>query len=143
MKTFKYYAEVNWIGELDIDHLGQCCIEAVNENGESSYLLVETRYGQTTVFSFGPIVDTTYVPEKCNYNISRFEYAEGEISKKISDFLKGGKMRGEKIVQAREITRDEFLSRYINPILFIKKDSNPELDLDSDYTEDDYEGTDD
>ena len=76
------------MGELEIEDLGNCTIEASNDEGMFFYLQIKTSMGWTKITEYGPAMpDFAELPKSVYCAFSRIEYDDGKISKKINEFL--------------------------------------------------------
>lgn len=120
--NFEYFYTKQSIGNIEIEDIGNCAIEAFNDDGLNFYLVVRTSMGTTNIFTFGPIwLDLEMFPANVNCTFKRIEFNEKKISREIQSFLNDPK---SKITQAFEIDTDEALSKCRSIIEYMK---NPEL----------------
>ena len=102
--SFEYFYTKAAIGQLDIEDIGQCCIQANNDEGLFYYLLIETRFGQTKILEYGPAApDFDELPKSVVCSFSRIEYSERAIMKRIEEFLNN---RFRNITQAQLVDRE-------------------------------------
>ena len=88
MANFKFGAETTYNNEIDIDDIGNVCIEAVDDAFQNYYLIIRTSLGVTTVVEYGPLVpDIELLPKTTKIEFKRFGFKEEAISKIISKFL--------------------------------------------------------
>jgi len=45
MRTFEYFFTRQAVGELEVEDMGNCCIEATNDQGMLYYLVTDTKLG--------------------------------------------------------------------------------------------------
>ena len=106
--TFEYYYTKSAIGELNIEDVGDCCIQACNDEGLFYYLLIETHLGWTKILEYGPAApDFDELPKAFNCNFSRIDFDEKRIFKRIDEFLNN---RFRNITQAQLVSRDVLFS---------------------------------
>ena len=104
MRTFEYFFTRQAVGELDVEDIGNCCIEATNDQGMLYYLVTDTKLGWTRIFEYGPAIpDFDELPKSVYCAFSRIEYDERKLTKKISEFLNSPT---REITQAFEVDRD-------------------------------------
>lgn len=102
---FEYMCRVVVDATLEIDDIGNCCIQAFNDAGEEFYLIVKTQLGWTEVLEYGPIIrDMKELPKSSLCAYKRFEFKADKISKIIDKFLNDGYKR---ITQAMLADKDE------------------------------------
>lgn len=112
--TFDYLQRIIVDGQLEVDNIGDCNIQANNDFGEEYYLMIKTVLGWTEVLEYGPCVPD--FPElQYNYSIkyNKFEYNQSKIERVIDKFLNDGK-RG--ITQAKLVDITEIREFLVNPV---------------------------
>ena len=101
---FEYFYSKSAFGELQIDDIGDCCIQANNDEGLFYYLLIETNLGWTKILEYGPCApDFDELPKAVGCNFSRIEFDERKIMKRIDEFLNN---RFRNITQAQLVDRE-------------------------------------
>lgn len=112
--TFDYLQRIVVDGQLDVDNIGDCVIQANNDFAEEYYLIVRTILGWVEVLEYGPCLPELQELQH-NYTIkySKFEYNQSRIEKTIDKFLNDAK---RSITQARLTTIDEIRENLINPV---------------------------
>ena len=96
---------------IEIESVGNVCIEAINESdGLYYYLLIKTSMGTTSIFEYGPVIpDIDKLFDTYIVSFNRMSYNE----KKLNLFLKkwlNDKMK--KITAAYVIEENKFLDNY-------------------------------
>ena len=120
--NFQYSYITQNQADLEIDDIGNCAIEALNDAAEAYYLVIKTKYGTTSVVSYGPIIpDVDVFPKSVNCSFKRLDYDEFKVEKIIDEFLNKG---FRNISQAREISPDEALSNCRSIIEYMKDPNN-------------------
>lgn len=96
---------------IEIDSVGNVCIEAINENdGLYYYLLIKTSMGTTSIFEYGPVVpDIDKLFDTYNVSFTREQYNEKKLRIFISKWLND---RTKKITAAYVIDENKFLDNY-------------------------------
>ena len=118
--SFNYFYTTQSMGELQIDNIGQCAIQANNDSGEFWYLVVKTRLGSSRVFSYGPLAKgVDFLHKSTKMSFKRIEYDEGKIEKEIKGFLNNP---FADITQAMEISPEEALAECKSFIEYMKDD---------------------
>ena len=112
--TFEYLQRVVVEGQLEVDDIGQCVLQANNDLAEEYYLIIKTELGWTETIEYGPCVPDLPLLQM-NYQIkySRFEYNQGKIERAIDKFLNDPK-RG--ITQAKLSSVEEIREFLVNPV---------------------------
>ena len=101
---FEYFYTQTAVGELQIEDIGDCCIQANNDQGLFYYLLIETNIGWTKILEYGPCApDFDELPKAVSCNFSRIEFDERKIMKRIDEFLNN---RFRNITQAQLVERE-------------------------------------
>lgn len=94
---------------IDINDIGQCCLECSNEEGMFFYIIIKTSLGKTTIATCGPVIpDVNQLPSGFSTTLKRMDYKEDKIAKEIMFFLNDKK----KITEAKEITFDVAISNF-------------------------------
>ena len=96
---------------IEIESVGNVCLEAINEDdGLYYYLLIKTSLGTTSIFEYGPVIpDIDKLFD--NYNISFIRQPFNE--KKLNLFLKKWlNDKNKEITAAYVIDENKFLDNY-------------------------------
>lgn len=112
---FDYLERVVVEGQLDVDNIGQCIIQANNDMAEEWYLFIKTELGWTEIIDCGPVVpDLDLLHPNFQIKYSRIEYNEGKLERIIDKFLNDPKrlISQAKVVEDIDTIRDNI----INPI---------------------------
>lgn len=106
--------------EIDIESVGNVCIEAANENdGLFYYLLIKTSLGTSSIFEYGPIVpDIDKIYDVYNVSFVREQYNDKKLLLFISKWLND---KTKKITYASVIDENKFLDNYKDICYIIKK----------------------
>ena len=76
------------IGQLDVEDIGNCAIEANDDLGIYYYLVIETYLGFTKIFEYGPVQpDFNELNKSVSCLFNRIEFNDKKISKRIYTFL--------------------------------------------------------
>lgn len=112
--TFDYLERVVVEGQLEVENIGQCIIQANNDIGEEFYLIVKTELGWTEMLEYGPCVPDIPLLQM-NYQITynRFEYNQSKLERAIDKFLNNPKRA---ITQAKLVELEDIHEFLINPI---------------------------
>lgn len=112
--TFDYLERVVVEGQLDVDNIGDCVIQANTDLGEEYYLIVKTELGWTEILDYGPVTpDLELLPINYNIKYSRIEYNQSKIERIIDKFLNDAKRC---ITQAKVVELEDIYEFLINPI---------------------------
>lgn len=122
MKTFEYFYTTTAVGELEVEDLGNCCIEAANDLGMLYYLVIDTKLGWCRIFEYGPALpDFDELPKSVYCSFSRIEYDERKLMKKVSEFLNS---TAKQITQAFEVDRDVCFSNCKSLLAYMENMEN-------------------
>lgn len=96
---------------LEIESVGNVCIEAINENdGLFYYLLIKTSLGTTSIFEYGPVIpDINKLYDNYLVSFNRMQYNEKKLNMFIIKWLND---RMKKITTANIIEEKVFLDNY-------------------------------
>lgn len=66
---------------IEVESIGNVCIEAINENdGLFYYLLIKTSLGTTSIFEYGPVIpDIDKLFDTYNVSFTREQYNEKKL----------------------------------------------------------------
>ena len=121
---FKYFYTRTHTDVLDVENLGNCFIEAFNDNGTRFYLWIRTELGFTKILEAGPFVDDGVIPcKECNLLFNETSYSDSKMNKRIESFLNTPRYH---ITQAfdkqEEYTEEEKFSKLYNIIKYMEKE---------------------
>lgn len=112
--TFDYLERVVVDGQLEVDNIGDCIIQANNDLGEEFYLIIKTELGWTEMIEYGPCVpDLSLLQMNYQITYNRFEYNQGKIERSIDKFLNNPK---RSITQAKLVELSDIYGALINPV---------------------------
>lgn len=112
---FNYVRTLNYMDSIDIDDIGNCCIQAFNDYGLEWILKIETKLGWSTTKIFGPFeVNNNSMSDSFMYAKSACEFNHKKIYKKIDDFINDSK---KEITQVFLIEDDIYLEKLNNIVL--------------------------
>lgn len=102
--SFEYMAQTTYLDTITVDNIGECCIEAFNDLGQSWYLWVTTKLGKTKVLEYGPYFDGIK-PDSCYCSFMKFDYSDMKVDRIINKFLNNTSRRitQTKIVDPKDI----------------------------------------
>ena len=107
-KIFNFDNQYTPQNYINIDNIGDCCIEGINEEeGFSFFLKISTNMGQSTIISYGPVIkESNDIINYFNLNYQKIDYKEQLLVKIINMWLNDKK---KKITAAYIIDNEEFL----------------------------------
>ena len=119
MRSYDYYYEKIINAKLDIEHPGNCAIEALTKEGANYYLVITTFLGITSIFKYGPVIpDIELLPHTVTCSYERINYSESKINKTIDLFLNNSKLF---IVSATEVEKNYALANCVDIIDYVRK----------------------
>lgn len=111
---FEYIQRVVVDGELEVENIGDCVLEANDDFQNCYYLLIKTDLGWTEVIEYGPCIpDISELSFNYNIKYSRFEYSQSKLERIIDKFLNEGK---RVITQAKVTTIENIRDALVNPV---------------------------
>ncbi len=106
---FDYLRMIQSLDTIDIEDIGNTCINALNDTGQEWYLVIDTFEGWTKIKEFGPlIVDSNRIGSYFNYDKYEYDYSDKKISKVIEKFINNPK---RDITQVFEMPKDNAIER--------------------------------
>ena len=67
--NFDYFTVQTVMANIEIEDIGNCAIEANNDNGEFWYLIIRTTLGSTQIFEYGPTIHTGIMEKSVNCSL--------------------------------------------------------------------------
>lgn len=102
---YDYLATVQYTGSINIENIGNCCLQALNDFGRMWILSITTNDGITEIIEYGPIqVDIEKLDDEVYYTYRRIQFDMKKIDRIIDMFLNNGKRC---ISQVLEISFEE------------------------------------
>lgn len=121
MYTFGFNGSTVYADELNINELGQVCLEAMDEDVMCYYLIIRTSLGQSSILEYGPLVpDTTILPSQTEIKFQRIDFNDTKIKMIINNFLRPRNKGKSKIVTVSEIDISDAIGRGINILEYMK-----------------------
>ena len=108
--TYNYLPTTTYEDSINIENIGECCLECYNDLGEGYYLWVTTSLGMTKILQYGPYYDDI-TPTYCNYSFQQFQYSEQKIDRTISKFISDPK---KAITQIQQVEPEDILDKLID-----------------------------
>lgn len=103
--SFNYLYETSALDVLEVDDIGNTCIQASNDLGQNWILQIKTKLGFSYIIEYGPYYYNK-ITEYLNSSFQRIEYSEYKLQKKIDKFLNEPRRI---ITQVKFIDEDEAL----------------------------------
>lgn len=117
--TFYFDGQTSYSGEIEVEDIQNCCIEAIDNLGMNSYLLIKTDLGITSTLEFGPLVpDSSELPDYTSIVFSRYEASEYKTKKDINKFLAPKDKGKRKVVEVNQIEIEEAIASGIDLIKY-------------------------
>ena len=121
MISLPYFIKTDAQAELIIEDIGNFAIKAFNDRGCEFIIILETKLGNTRLFTFGPIIpDLELLPQACGCNIRKFAFNAKRIMKELGSILNSPYNR---ITQAFEVTKEEALGDCRNLVQIMNEDN--------------------
>lgn len=119
---FEYFKQTMAMASLEVDDIGNVCIEANTDLNECFYLIIKTTMGTTNIVTYGPIIPGLDMLEKeCSCSFKRINFNQGKIIEAIKSFLNQPK---KIITQAQIIDLEDACKNCINIIDYIRKEDS-------------------
>ena len=100
---FEYLQQITAQESIDINDIGNTCIQCFTAYGETKVLIIKTVDGITEVIDYGYInVDVEELPDTVSYNYNRFQFNQQKLIKIINKFI-----NDREIIQVLEISFEE------------------------------------
>lgn len=94
-----------------VEDVGNCALEAVDEDGLNHYLVIKTVDGQTFKLMFGPLLpDIIELPPAYNITYIKDEYNDTKLAKFIQGWA--APKKGANFESVKQIPMEEALSLY-------------------------------
>lgn len=121
---FEYLQQITSMASLEVDDIGNTCIQCFSDFAETKVLIIKTVDGISEIISFGPVnTDVKELPDFVSYTYERMQFNQRKISKIISQFI------NDKIItQAQEIELDEAQKIVKNLIDYVIPKEQPDYD---------------
>lgn len=117
---FEYFATRVVNASLSINNIGNCAIKGFNDQGEINILIIETRMGESRIFTYGPaITDFDTLPKSVNCSFQRVSFNEKKMQDIIRKFLNSPYSA---ITQAIEVSKEEALAECKGIIDYMKQE---------------------
>lgn len=90
---------------IEIEDIGNCCLQSFDALKQEYYLVIKTSLGETQVITYGPIYsDLSTPPATVSYFYQKFQYSQKKICKIIEQFLSG---KNGKVTEVKQISEEE------------------------------------
>lgn len=107
---FDYLRTTTALDTIDIEDIGNCAINAINDDAEEWFLIINTYEGWTETIEFGPlVVDTEDLRTFFKYDKYACDFSEKKIGRSIDKFINDPKRM---ITQVFEVEKDFAKSRF-------------------------------
>lgn len=119
---FEYLKQTTAMASLDVEDIGNVCIEANTDLNECFYMVIKTTMGTTNILTYGPVVPGLDMLEKeCACTFRRINFNEGKIKEAIKTFLNPLK---KQITQAQITDIEEINNNCIDMVKYIQKEGS-------------------
>lgn len=122
MTHVDYCYEMQPLGNLELNDIGNCFIKANTDLNEQFYFATRTVRGTTKILVYGPIdPNNQELQTSVTYKNIKMEYNPTKIKKQLDTMLNNNPKF--KLTQAMEITKEELLKSFKSPLnLFLDTD---------------------
>ena len=115
---FNYFYEKRVNADIEIEDIGNCAIQAYNDDGKSFFLIIKTDLGLSSICTYGPLIEELdLLPKVVNCKFERITYKESKLKEIIDKFL-NNPYNG--ITSAIEIDFNEALDKCIDILNYMK-----------------------
>lgn len=117
---FEFDGETVYHNSIDIENIHQMCLKAMDEDGNSYWLIVRTLLGQCTSLEWGPLVEgDSILPDSTSIRFERFDSDDNRLKKMVRAFLMPrGKLKS-KIIQVTQESLEDSLGKGIDPFKYM------------------------
>ena len=90
--NFEYFKVTTSMDSINVEDIGNVCIQCNNDDCEEWFLSIETKLGWTEIKEFGPLKkDKNVVDFFFNLYYNKFEFNERKLIKIIDNFINSSK----------------------------------------------------
>lgn len=108
---FRYNTQSVQIDSIMVEDIGNCALEATDQNGCCHYFIAVTKEGITELATFGPVVpDIILLPKSYSTHFERISYSDSKLQKAIQKWALGGK--GINFEQIEQISLEEAVAQH-------------------------------
>lgn len=121
---FEYLQVQTAMSSIEINDIGNFCLQCFSDFGETKILIVKTIDGISEIITYGPVnIDVEELPDFVSYTYQRMEFNQRKIAKIIDKFI------NDKIVtQVLEIEQIEAKEIIRNLIDYVITDKAQDYD---------------
>ncbi len=105
--TYNYLRTTSYLDTIEIEDIGNCIIEAYNDDGDLFYLIIRTVLGVSRILQFGPIQNGAVTECACSFK--QMDYDDYKIDKLIDKFV-DGKFNFSQIISTKIETKAQMQS---------------------------------
>lgn len=103
---FRYNTQMMQIDSINVEDIGNCALEAIDEDNCYYYIIVRTVSGFSDVITFGPVIpDIDLLPTGYESTFNHMSYTDLKIQKLIQKWVLGGK--GVNFESVKQISIEE------------------------------------
>lgn len=108
---FRFNTQTTQIDSIDVEDIGNCALEAIDQLGRFFYFIIVTVEGWSKVITFGPVIpDIKLLPTGYKSSYDYMSYADTKVQKMIQKWVLGGK--GVNFESVKQITWEEAVEQY-------------------------------
>lgn len=129
---FEYRPVKVFDADIEIEDIGQCCLEVTDSFNQLYYLIIRTTMGSSEIFEYGPIFSLEcdeILTNNIVCKISKIEFSPAKVKKIISLFLMDRAKGQCKTELVRTLSVKEALSNCVDLINYMRKYENDDYDV--------------
>lgn len=113
--SFKYNTQTMQVDSIIVEDIGNCALEAIDQNGCFHYFISITNEGTTEIITFGPIVpDISILPKSYSTSFERIGYTDAKLQKAIQKWALGGK--GTNFESIEQVSLEEAVAQHVSVV---------------------------
>ena len=114
--TFEFDQQPMFMKNVKVDDIGNLCLEGWTDDGYYFYIVTRTVMGETTIFSWGPVIPdiTDLVPNGYTMQVKKLPYKEPKIISEVSSWLNAPKGKLGKITNAQIADINDAVSQILD-----------------------------
>ena len=108
---FKYNKVSVATDSIVVEDIGNTCLKVITEEEECYYLLIHTKYGKSTIVTYGPKnLEDNLLLNKVKYLYEKIDYSSKKLSMIINTFINAPKNKQKvaivQIIDSKEMTNE-------------------------------------
>lgn len=108
--TIGYNTQSVQIDSIYVEDIGNCALEAIDEDGGFYYIAIKTVEGGTDVIQFGPVIpDMELLPKAYKASFDRMSYSDTKLKNIIQKWALGGK--GINFIEINQVSLEDVIAQ--------------------------------